>query len=444
LIVDTLIPEKEHAVLGPSGWDRWSACPGSVVLEEGRLNPTSVYAAWGTVAHEIVAHCLTNNADPETFTGRVFEVPKNDGSGDCHEIEVDMEMADACSTCLSVVETFVDKERGDVLHVEQEVPIGHLTGESGATGTADVVAIINGGTRLLVIDWKFGQGVQVVAQGNGQLRMYALGALEKVGLVHDEIAEVELVICQPRISEEPTTEIISVQELRDFEFDEVRLAAGRVELAKSDPEGDIGDFLNPGEKQCRFCRAKAICPALQEAVTSTMLTVSSAAPEDFADLTLPKKAASLAPPDTYSPEKLAEAFRAIPLIEDWLSAVGTEALNRLMNREQLPGLYLGAGKKGRRAWADAGAAEAELKRQKFKVDEMYEKKVISPTKAEKMLKGKPRLLKKLLDAAGIDQGEGKPKVCREGLDDNKPFALPSPTDFADLTADAGANPLLAD
>jgi hypothetical protein len=48
---------------------------------------------------------------------------------------------------------------------ELEVPIGQLTGEHGATGTADAV-ILPGrdGAELVVIDLKTGRGVEVSAE----------------------------------------------------------------------------------------------------------------------------------------------------------------------------------------------------------------------------------------------------------------------------------------
>lgn len=424
--MSTTLIEKPHATLGPSGWDWWSNCPGGPVLAEGRPNPTSIYAAWGTVGHELAEYCLTNECDAESFVGQVFTV-----GDEKHRSEVDMEMADAVNEAISHARLFIPD--GSILMAEQEVPIGHLTGETGATGTADVIGIVNGGTRLVVVDFKFGKGVQVDAEGNGQGRMYALGALEKFGPIYDEIAEVEIVIVQPRI-DHVTSEVLTIDELQEF-ADEVTLAAGRVVLARAaEPPYDVTDHLTPGEKQCKFCRAKAICPALKAEVESSMALVSGGAGDcGFEDLTMPKKAAGLVPAADIDNEKLAEAFRAIPLIEEWVKGIGAEVDRRLLEGQKIPGLYLGEGKKGRREWADPLAAERELKA-RYKVDEMYEKKVISPTKAEKLMKDKPRIWAKVVQTVGILQPDGKPKVCREGVDKNKPYALPSPDDFEDLTA----------
>jgi hypothetical protein len=419
------IAEKPHAELGPSGWDRWSTCPGSVPLSRGRKNKGSVYAAWGTVAHEIADICLRDNVDAWTFDGKTFVV-------DGHEIVVDEEMVECVLDYVNTVHQFINVEAGDVLMSEQQVPIGHLTGETDAEGTADAIGIINGGTRLVVVDLKTGKGVPVSAIGNGQGRMYALGALEKFGAVYDEIVEVEIVIVQPRLPDGTSSEIITIEELMEFSA-EVTVAAGMVNSAVAEP-GNLAAYLMPNEKACKFCDAKAICPALRSEVEGSMRTLSTASADDFEDLTLPKKASSLVPAAEIDSEKLAEAFRAIPLIEDWVKAVEGEVLNRLMAGTPIPGFYLGVGKAGHRKWGNAETAEAELKK-RFKVDEMYDKKVISPTKAEKLMKAQPRIWAKVVEAAGIEQPEGKPKVCRDGVDKNPVYALPSPDDFDDLTVD---------
>jgi hypothetical protein len=450
----TQIAEKEHAVLGPSGWDRWSTCPGSVVLEEGLPNPTSSYAAWGTVAHELASWSLLGELDAEAAIDHIFEV-------EGHTITVDMEMADTVNTYMAVVRSLIDVEAGDVLMVEQEVPIGHLTGESGASGTSDVIGITQGGKRLIVVDFKGGAGVPVYAYTdtpafgsadmpvveerriNGQMGMYALGALEKFGVIYEDIEEVELVISQPRVSEEPSSIVLSVDELREF-GEEVRMAAGRVALARNGAKrGWLEDHLHPSEKACKFCRAKSTCPALRAEVEGSLALVSGAEPAEFDDLTLPKKAASIAVGADTDVERLASFMRAAPLIEEAIKAVRAEVERRLLAGLAVPGYYLGEGKKGNRKWKDEAKAEAEL-RKRYKVPEIFEMKLISPSKAEKLMKPKPRLWAKVVAEAGIDQGEGKPSVCRDG-DPNKPYQIGSaPEDFADLTADGEASALLAD
>src|SRR5436190_5749283 len=142
-----------------------------------------------------------------------------------------------------------------------------------------------------------------------------------------------------------------------------------------------------------------------------MQVFSAASAEDFADLTMPKKASSLVVNEDASSEKLAEFLRAVPLIESAITAVRAEAERRLFAGEDVPGFYLGIGRKGNRAWAE-GAEKQVIKKGRLTKAQAYEQKLISPAKAEKLL-GKDTM--KLLSTEGwITQADGKPSVCMDG------------------------------
>jgi hypothetical protein len=408
------IAEKDHAELGPSSWDRWSNCPGSVALSRGLPNTSSYYAAEGSVAHEVADRVLREEiANASQLLDQVFEI-------EGHSIIVDDEMVDAVG---EYVRTVRDKAGEDAfLLPEQQVPIGQLTGETGAEGTSD--AIIISDKRMTVIDLKYGKGVRVNASGNGQGRMYALGALHKFGAVYDAIEEVEIMIVQPRLEDGISSEVLTIGELEEFR-DEVEIAAGRV---ASSVQGDYST-LAPGEKQCKFCPAAAICPALKTWTSQSLAPLSSSSVEDFMDLTLPKQAASIAVNEDASNEKLAEFLRAVPLIEAAITAVRAEVERRLFAGEEIPGFYLGVGRKGNRKWSPDVDIEAELKKRLGA--QAFEKKVIGVPTAEKLFKSKPRTWAKIKDL--IVQSDGKPSVCMEG-DKNERYVPVTAEDFADLSS----------
>ena len=416
--------DKPHSRLGPSGWDRWSRCPGSAALCDTVPNKVSIYAAEGTVAHEVADRVLRGEVDhPEALVGEVFQ-------SDGFDIVVDMETADAVNTYVATVRELIGN---GVLMPEMQVPIGHLTGERDAAGTSDCIGISAGGTRLIVIDLKYGKGNAVDAKDNGQGRLYALGALELLGAIFDEIVEVEIVIVQPRL-DSVSSEILSVAELREF-ANEVEVAAGLVRL-NDEVFGEGNDLdLNPGEKQCKFCDAKGVCPALREEVSSSLAVVASTA-GDFADLTLPKQAAAVSITPEIDAERLAEFLRAVPLIEDAIKGVRAEVERRLFDGQSVPGFYLGVGRKGNRKW---GVADIEEQLKKRLGSAAYERKLISVATAEKLFKAKPRTWAKIADL--VVQDEGKPSVCKEG-DKNPPYALPSADDFTDLSVPTEAQQLL--
>jgi hypothetical protein len=432
----TAVAEKSHAVLGPSGWATWGNCPGSVPLSEGIVKQTSRYAKEGTAAHALLEHCLTTGADAETLIGERYEV-------EGESFAVDNEMADAVNSSIDIVRTLIKTEDGDVIFVEQSVPLTFMTGEPDAYGTADIVGLTEGGTVLVVADFKYGQGVQVYAsellpqegakRPNGQLSMYALGWLHQYGAVYEDITHVKLVVLQPRIEwvDEYT---LPLEALRDMES-VIREAAGQVELNKQVyAEGNDLDLI-PGEKQCKFCNAKAICPALKAVVSTGLATIAEPSKvEHFEDLTLPKQASAVAVNPGVTGEKLAEFMRAVPLIEEAVKAARAEVERRLFAGEEVPGFYLGVGRKGRRQWADPEAALQELtKSGRLKVVEALERKPISPTTAEKLLKDRPKIWSKI--APQIVQPEGKPSVCREGVDTNPIYRIASDvSEFQNLDA----------
>lgn len=465
----TPVEEKSHAELGPSGWSTWSNCPGSIALGQGLPHTGSKYAREGTAAHSLLEDCLRDGFDAEDLLGRTYLV-------DGEAFTVDMEMADAVNTAIGWVRREVDVENGDILMLEQQVPIGHLTGEqlkhevidprtgmptgewttAYATGTADIVAICDGGKTLKVMDYKHGRGVQVWASDririgedpaggdesevfeyrvNGQLGMYALGSYATFSPIYDEIETVVVAIMQPRKEwfdrfELPLSDLLAFG-------DEVTQAAGRVELNRQAHEEGNNLDLVPGDKQCKFCKAKGICPALRNQVVATLANVADPSrAEDFEDLTLPKKVAAITIDGEVENGKLAEFMRAIPLLETAIKAVQAEVERRLFDGQTVPGFYLGEGKKGNRKWKDEQAALHELtKSGRLTMMEALERKPISPTKAEKLLKDRPRIWSQVVKHIG--QAEGKPSVCREG-DKNPPYRLPPANDFADLTIEETA------
>jgi hypothetical protein len=363
-------------------------CPGSVILEGEYPDDSSPYAAEGTCAHDLAASVLT---DPE-FVVPVGETREVDG----YTIKVTQDMAHYVMDYCKLVWEYAE---GKKLLVEQRVPIGHLTGEEGATGTSDAIIIDYDQEAITVIDLKFGVGVKVDAADNEQMQMYALGALHEHELVSD-FSYVSMVIHQPRLNHVSEWHISTAQ-LEAF-GEEVRDAARTVELAASRC-GDIDfdwdfNFLQPGDKQCRFCKAKATCPALRAEVTEIL---GSATAEDFAQF-VPEAPDSLTG-DNY----LSMAMSKVDMVEGWCKAVRAEVERRLLAGKTVDGFKLVTGKKGNRRWADEKAVEKLFKSFRLKQEEMFDLSLISPTRAEKILTS-ARWTKV---QQHIAQSDGKPSVA---------------------------------
>lgn len=161
-------------------------------------------------------------------------------------------------------------------------------------------------------------------------------------------------------------------------------------------------YLNPGEKQCRFCKAKATCPALRAEVTNAVGGEPATA-DDFAQF-MP-----IDTTDGIGDNYLSMAMDKVGLVEDWCKAIRAEVERRLLRGTEVPGFKLVEGKQGNRAWVDQAKAEAALKALRVKADDMYDKKLISPTTAEKLLKTDAKKWAKLQEL--ITRASGKPSVA---------------------------------
>lgn len=398
-----------HAALSPSGSQKWLACAGAPVMEQGYPDVPSEYSDEGTCAHAVAAMCLAENKPALAYVGRRINV------GPCRTYEFREDMVEPVQCYVGWVTGQRDLYltlAGEVVTLyETAVPLAHITGEESATGTADVILVAPAAKELVVADLKFGRGVQVTAAGNPQLRLYALGALEL--LREHTIETVRLVVHQPRVSAEPSEETLTVAELTEWGLRASDRAAHALNLLRAEKPGAYVHHLTPGD-HCRkgFCKARANCPALAKFVRDTVGA-------DFE--TLADEAPTL-PADEANPD-LAAKMKACDAIEDWIKAVRAEVERRLLAGDSVQGFKLVQGRQGARAWSDEAEAEKMLKSFRLKLEEMYSFKLISPTAAEKTLKDSPRRWAKV--APLISRADGKPSVAPES--DKRPALVITPT-----------------
>ena len=381
--------DKRHSVLSPSSSSRWLNCPASVVLSKDMPDEASPYAQEGTLAHTVAeqaAYCVRTGRYPDTNLSV--------------SLGGDAEMQAAADEYAHVLMSI--KHSGDAVRafeIECPLSLDNVTGEADSMGTADCVIVVD--DVLHVVDFKYGRGVKVEAERNTQLGIYALAALE---LFKTGVNKVALHIVQPRIKHYARWDL-TTEELGYFG----EAVAERAHLALSLYEGKtavLDEHFEANTDTCRFCKAKGSCPAFTA-------TARNAVVESFPDLTERESrdlSAVLVVPD--NPELLAKAFGAADMIELWVKTVRESMHRRLEMGEAIPGFKLVAGRPGNRKWRDEKEAEALLKRMRVHSGSMYEKKLVSPTKAERLAKAGElgRFQFKKLEAL-IERPDGKPVVA---------------------------------
>lgn len=333
---------------------------------------------------------------------------------------------------------FIDFDSGDIYPEDDVDP---------ATGTTDVWIIK--GSVAHSIDLKWGMGVQVFAADNEQQEMYTDAGLQEFDFL-GEVEEIHLHILQPRLQH----------------FDEAKLTRAELEaridlIRKASKEIAFtpGEMLVavPGDKQCKFCKRAATCDERTDHTMQLIVGEFVDLDKGFVKVEMPQaekllaqsfgvKPAAITFHEEYTEdregtcpqaphftvkkpsirpsleeaeakladaedERLATLMDAADSLENFVKSVRAEVERRLLAGKFTDARYkLVEGRQGARAWTVESEAEAELKKMRLKVDQMYDFKVISPTTAEKLLKeANPRKWAKL--QAFISRSDGKPSVA---------------------------------
>ncbi|OCF97139.1 hypothetical protein A9G08_09880 [Gilliamella sp. wkB195] len=405
-----------HALISPSGAERWFNCPASLWLSKDEPDQSSEYAKEGTTAHALAEYCFNFNKKADGLVGMKTVV---------NDIDVDEEMAEAVQIYVDTVNG-IRSSMSDVLvfDVEQKLDFSELLDISTnintmntdykpekSFGTADVVLLGDG--ELQVHDLKYGKGVRVSAENNKQLLIYALAAYYYYSL-GCEINKISVHIHQPRLNHYSDF-TLTPDKLFDFGKQLKEKAGIAYSIYLNGPQSDT-DFC-AGESQCRFCKAASKCETLANHVAQTIEADFENLDDTFVEHV-----------DKLSNEALAKKFKAIDMIKSWIKAVETRVQAQIQQGNAVPGFKLVIGRQGNRAWIDEEDAENALKSFRLKQDEMYSRKLISPTQALKVLKGSEIRIKKLESL--ITRPEGKPTVVPES--DKRPAISPA-DDFTDLT-----------
>lgn len=359
----------KHAKLSASGSSKWLNCPGSIKAEEEyreleRIrhseaikrgeNPivkTNEFALEGTIAHQLAEICLINDTNANQHIDKYIEV-EFEGETDNHIITD--EMAKFVQEYLDYVRSFENQDTN--IFIEQRVDFSNIVSEG--FGTCDA-AIIDYSTGIChVIDLKYGKGVEVLAENNTQAQLYALGFYNEYKFL-DAIKKFTIHIVQPRKYNFSSWDI-SIADLEKFG----EYAYSKSRLALSENPKRIA-----GEKQCQWCEVKGSCKELMRFTEETI----SAEFQDLSDI-----------PDiqnqSLSNNDISKILTNKKLIESFLSAVEEDALEMIMNGEEIPNFKVVQARSNRK-WND----DAETILSKDLGDKAYVSKLLTITNAQKLL-----------------------------------------------------------
>lgn len=228
--------ESKHAILSASSSHRWIACPPSALLCAKEKEEVSPYALEGTSAHILCEYYLKNGLRQKS-KNPIENLDFYDSNMDFYAREYALFVLDK----LSEIKEYC---KDPIILIEQKLDFSNWV--PGGFGTGDAVIVAD--KRLIIIDFKYGQGILVRAEKNSQMMCYGLGALSTFDYLYD-IEEIEMVIFQPR-KDNISEYLISKDEL--LEWADKVLKPKAEEAAKGEGEFASGEH-------CQFCKVKSTC-----------------------------------------------------------------------------------------------------------------------------------------------------------------------------------------
>lgn len=408
------MPPEKHALLSASSAARWLNCTAAPRFEEQLPESTSAYAEEGRLAHAIAELKVLKRftvMSSRTYNTRLNKIKKDPIYNPEMDKTTDLYLE-------HLVERAMTYDSPPMVAAEIKVDLSDYVPEG--FGTCDCVMI--GGDTLSITDYKHGKGVPVFAEGNPQMRLYALGALKRYAPVFgDSIKKVRMSIDQPRL-DSYTTETITVEELRAW--------GESVKPIAQKAFSGLGEFV-PGE-HCRFCRGKAQCRARAGFNTALedfagCVPAGSVTEEEKASMEAAAKDLGAEVPGLLTDEEIGDLLTRGRYLVQWYTDLEEYAAKALLDGKPVPGWKLVAGRSNR-TFTDQDAAIQAVIAAGYDEALVYDRKPKTLSELERLM-GKAEFTEKV--GSYVVKPLGKPTLAPVS-DKREPYN-PAAADFSGVS-----------
>lgn len=344
---------RKHSDYAASASSRWLNCPGSVKLcKNAPPQKESAYAKEGTDAHECLEFIMRRHSN--------LEKAKAEAAKKWPE-----EMIEHALKAVEVILKLRPTRQAKLL-IETRVFLKQIG--PGLFGTLDYAWVDVWG-ELVVIDYKYGQGVAVFpadeeGNENTQLMYYAAGIAHKFNYEFDSV---KLVVIQPRIWNEDGQihfeHKTTLAKLRKFEK-AVKVA---VSVSKT-PEAP----LKADPSWCKWCPAATMCPEISENQMRQADIFYDAETQVIEAMPEPKMLTA---------EVLPKLLNACDMLETWIEKVREHAFHLAQQGQKIEGRKL-VQKRSTRVWLPDAEAEAK---KRYGLKAYSEPQLLSPAQLEKAI-----------------------------------------------------------
>ena len=379
-----------HALLSASSADKWLHCTPSARLEARFEDRAGESAAEGTLAHELAekkAKLYFGQITKNEFTEAVKEIKKNE----LYARDMDT-YTDEYVEYIKDIEAILNGPPYAI--IETRVDYSQYAPDS--FGTVDCMLI--SGKELHIIDLKYGKTVEVSADNNPQLKLYALGAYNRYRMLYD-IQSIAVHIYQPRMRNLSSWECTAA-ELVSWGENTVKPQAEKA--YNGEGECIVGEWCDS-----HFCKARPVCRAYMSRMEKIKPYMHNA-------------------PETLSTAEVGQALTLAKDIKKWYSLLEGYAQSTILSGGSIDGWKVVEGRSNR-AFDNVGAAFSDAIAKGVDEALLYQRKPITLTECEKTF-GKKDFAE--LFGSHVIKPPGKPALV-ENSDPRAPFN-PAASDFAEL------------
>lgn len=380
---------EQHALLSASSAEKWLNCTMAARMEEKMPNEAGESAKEGSLAHELAelkAKKHFTGMDKGTYTRKYNKIVKDE----LYQKDIDDYTDEYLEHLKDIEMSFATKP-----YAAFEVRVDYSNIAPEGFGTADCIMIGNG--NLHIIDFKYGKTVQVDCTENPQMKLYAIGVLNKYGCLYS-FDNIFLHIFQPRIKN------VSMWKTTCLEL--LAWAEGIKPIAQMAYDG-VGECTAGEWCDSHFCKCRAKCRAYISQMNAVVPYLDKL-PQELSD------------------EEVGQALVLAENIKKWYSIIEKYALTALLEGKNVPGWKIVEGRSNR-AFNDVSAAYKSLVSSGIEEAVLYQKVPITLTDCEKLL-GKKSFTELLSNY--VVKPQGKPTVVKES-DPRTPFS-PAAADFEGL------------
>jgi hypothetical protein len=355
---------RSHSRLGASSSYRWTNCHGSVLGIGDQPSSSSEAAREGTAGHELAQVLLENSQDAIEWVDRMFG-----------EYPIDYD------NWAEPLQVYLDKCReymgpGWVWWIERPITLEKLSPPEPMYGTADFVAYNESLCLLVVIDLKFGKGLAVEAEGNPQLKYYALGTYLSLP-AGTYVERIEAFIVQPRIPYGKTIKSTIIDPLELIEWSVWLIEQANIAVQPNAP-------LAAGP----WC-AKTFCPLSGHCKAEAQYALAFAQDEfDFDTLDSGTPIPNFPDVRTLTPEQVSGLLNMKPQALSFFSALEDYAKDGIRSGHlSIPGWTVTEGEGRAKFYGDDDQMIAERLIFELKLieDEVYVRKLKTPPQIRKAI-----------------------------------------------------------